>query len=148
MVFFFGRQAEAEADFDLSISPTIEVSEIQASCTTEGSKEAKTLTMPTQTKITDVSKEQDPGRDWPVRQAPSRSSAGAGRLPLFIDFWRKVTSNNFVLKIVEFGYKLQFYRIPPFMNLSSGHFSASRTLSLSKEVSTLLSKTAIFSKGQ
>ena len=31
------------------------------------------------------------------------------------------------------------------MNLSSGHFSASRTISLSKEVSTLLAKTAIFS---
>ena len=30
------------------------------------------------------------------------------------------------------------------MNLSSGHFSTSRTLSLSKEVSTLLSKSAIF----
>ena len=69
---------------------------------------------------------------------------GSGRLPLFIDFWRKVTSNNFVLKIIEFGYKIQFYRIPPFMNLSSGHFSTSRTISLSKEVSTLISKSAIF----
>lgn len=139
---FFGRQAEAEADFELNISHTIETSEIQASHTTEGSKEAKARTM--ETKITEDTKEQNPGRVWPALQAPSRPSAGSGRLPLFIDFWRKVTSNNFVLKIVEFGYKLQFYRIPPFMNLSSGHFSTSRTISLSKEVSTLISKSAIF----
>ena len=141
-MFFFGKQAEAEADFEPNTSPTIAASEIQASCTTEGTKEAKALTI--QIKITEDSKGQDPRKDWPVLQAPSRPSAGAGRLPLFIDFWRKVTSNNFVLKIVEFGYKIQFYRIPPFMNLSSGHFSTSRTLSLSKEVSTLLSKSAIF----
>ena len=64
-------------------------------------------------------------------------------MPYFIDFWRKVTSNNLVLNIVQFGLKLQFFKFPPFITLSSGQLSSSRSLSISKEVSTLLSKSAI-----
>ena len=32
----------------------------------------------------------------------------AARLPFFIDNWAKVCSNNFILRIVAKGYKLQF----------------------------------------
>ena len=87
---FFGRQAEAEADFEPNTSHTIETSEV---LTTEGSKEAK-ATMEIQ--VTENTKDQNPERVWQALQAPSRPAAGAGRLHLFIDFWRKVTSNNFV----------------------------------------------------
>ena len=79
----------------------------------------------------------------PLLQAASNVSPGAGRLPLFIDFWRKVTTNNLVLQIVEFGYQINFYKLPPLMSLTSGSFSSSRSLSVSQEVSILLSKTAV-----
>ena len=72
----------------------------------------------------------------------SDQDPGAGRLPLFIDFWKKVTTNNFVLRIVEFGLHIHFYRFPPFLNLSS-NISASRCISLSDEISTLLDKSAV-----
>ena len=76
-------------------------------------------------------------------QAASSVSPGAGRLPLFIDFWKKVTTNNLVLQIVEFGYKINFFKIPPMLSLNSGSFSSSRSVSVSQEVSILLSKTAV-----
>ena len=76
-------------------------------------------------------------------QPPSSITPGAGRLHLFIDFWRKVTTNNFVLQIVEFGYKIQFFKIPPMLTLNSGTFSTSRSLSVSNEVSILQLKTAV-----
>ena len=37
----------------------------------------------------------------------------SARLPFFIDQWRKVTNNNWVLRVVEEGYKLQFNPSPP-----------------------------------
>ena len=84
------------------------------------------------------------GSDQVLRPA-SEESPGAGRLPLFADFWRKVTSNNFVLNIVQYGLKIQFHTFPPMLSLPAGSFSASRTLSVSTEVSTLFSKSAITS---
>ena len=80
-----------------------------------------------------------------VLRPASEESPGAGRLPLFADFWRKVTTNNFVLNIVQFGLKIQFHTFPPMLSLPAGSFSASRTLSVSTEVSTLFSKSAITS---
>ncbi|CAL4245740.1 unnamed protein product [Meganyctiphanes norvegica] len=86
-----------------------------------------------------------PRESAPVLQPASEASPGAGRLPLFADFWRKVTSNNFVLNIVQYGLKIQFHTFPPMLSLPAGSFSASRSLSVSTEVSTLLSKSAITS---
>ena len=37
----------------------------------------------------------------------------AARLPFFIHQWRKVTNNNWILRVVEEGYKLQFNPDPP-----------------------------------
>ena len=73
----------------------------------------------------------------------SNQLPGAGRLSYCISFWRQVTSNAFVLSVIEFGYQLQFVSPPPLLSLPSGSFSASRTLAVSKEVSVLSSKTAI-----
>ena len=48
-----------------------------------------------------------------------------------------------MLQIVEFGYKINFFKIPPMLSLNSGSFSSSRSVSVSQEVSILLSKTAV-----
>ena len=37
----------------------------------------------------------------------------AARLPFFIDQWRQVTTNKWILRVVEEGYKLQFSSPPP-----------------------------------
>ena len=97
----------------------------------------------THTTTIEDSTEANPRKDEPLLQPASKVSPGAGRLPLFIDFWRKVTTNNFVLQIVEFGYKIKFYKTPPMLTLSSGSFSASRSFSISQEVSILRTKTAV-----
>ena len=49
-----------------------------------------------------------PGRPLP-RNRPKGSGA---RLPYFADNWAKVCSNNFILRIVAEGYKLQFISVP------------------------------------
>ena len=50
-----------------------------------------------------------PRADVPVLQAPSSATPGAGRLSLFLDSWKKVTLNSFILNIIEFGLKLDSY---------------------------------------
>ena len=62
---------------------------------------------------------------------------------MFIAFWRKVTNNQFILSVVEFGYSLQFSSLPPILHLTSGSFSDSRFQAVSTQVSILSSKTAI-----
>ena len=54
-----------------------------------------------------------------------------------------MTQNKFILSIIEFGYIIQFVTLPPFLTLKSNPFSPSRTISIAKEVSTLLSKEAV-----
>ena len=49
-----------------------------------------------------------PGRPIP-RNRPRGSAA---RLPYFVDNWAKVCSNEFILRIVAEGYKLQFISVP------------------------------------
>ena len=49
----------------------------------------------------------------PERPIPKNKPKGsAARLPYFIDNWAKVCSNNFILRIVAEGYKLQFISDP------------------------------------
>ena len=57
--------------------------------------------------------------------------------------WTKVTCNNFILQIVQFGLKIQFFQTPPYLHLKSSPFPPSRVASISKEVSSLLDKSAI-----
>ena len=42
----------------------------------------------------------------------SQPKGSAARLPFFVDNWTKVCSNNFILRIVANGYKLQFKSTP------------------------------------
>ena len=74
----------------------------------------------------------------------SRSKLGtAARLPHFFGAWTKVTSNNFILNIVKFGYKLQFIS-SPFQNFYSPRTYSPNSLSITKaKVEELLYEGAI-----
>ena len=91
------------------------------------------------------SSSQSPRGDIQLLQPANKQTPGAGRLPLFKHFWQQVTTNSFVLKVIEFGYRLQFFKLPPLKIINSGNFSSSRISSVSKELSILYSKTAIVS---
>ena len=78
-----------------------------------------------------------------LQHQPENKSRRAGRLSLFYFKWCEVTSNNFVLQVVKFGLRLHFHTSPPMIFLSSSPPSPSRALAISREVSTLLEKTAI-----
>ena len=57
--------------------------------------------------------------------------------------WCQVTNNSFVLSVIQFGLKIQFHTLPPFLVLSSSPPSPARILAISSEVSSLHAKTAI-----
>ena len=46
-------------------------------------------------------------------RSPKNNAPHAARLPFFIHQWRQVTSNSWILNVVEYGYKLQFDPDPP-----------------------------------
>ena len=53
-----------------------------------------------------------PPRDLPTN--PTKSNIPqAARLPFFFNNWKQVTNNNWVLRVVKEGYKLQFDSDPP-----------------------------------
>ena len=87
----------------------------------------------------------DPRTDLALDPARPQTSKAplAGRLAHFIGFWKKVTNNNLILSIVEFGLIIQFVSTPPMLTLRSSPFSPSRTIAVSNEVTTLLTKTAV-----
>ena len=78
-----------------------------------------------------------------LRQPESSSSRRAGRLSLHYHNWAEVTSNSFVLKIIEFGLQIHFHTLPPILTLNSYPPSSSRIVSISSEVQSLHIKTAI-----
>ena len=78
-----------------------------------------------------------------LQPASNLSDPQAGRLSLHFTNWTKVTCNNFILQIVQFGLKIQFFQTPPFLHLKSSPFPPSRVAAISKEVSSLLVKSAI-----
>ena len=85
---------------------------------------------------------EDPRREEPLLQTASNHSPGAGRLKLFYFKWFEVTKNSIILNIVREGLRIQFHTIPPMKYLTS-NFSHSRSITMSKEISILYSKTAI-----
>ena len=67
----------------------------------------------------------------------------AGRLSFHTAVWKQVTCNQFILNVVQYGYKIQFHTLPPFIHIKSSPFSPSRTYSITQEISSLLAKSAI-----
>ena len=62
----------------------------------------------------------------PRRPIPrNRPKGSAARLPFFVDNWAKVCSNNFILRIVAEGYKLQFISNPIQTSFNPRDMSAS-----------------------
>ena len=73
----------------------------------------------------------------------SRPKDSAARLPFFVDNWAKVCSNNFILRIVANGYKLQFISKPSQDSFSPRVMSKFTTEICFKNVKKFLSQGAI-----
>ena len=73
----------------------------------------------------------------------NRPKGSAARLPFFVDNWAKVCSNNFILRIVAYGYKLQFISKPSQNGFVPRVMSSSSTEICFKNVKKFLSQGAI-----
>ena len=63
------------------------IPEIFKAATTITPEDTKILTKG-KANIPEDTQEQNPGRDLQLHQAPSSPTPGAGRLPLYINFWK------------------------------------------------------------
>ena len=66
-----------------------------------------------------------------------------GRLKFFIDQWKLITDDKWVLSTIANGYKLEFQNLPPFSGIKETHVNASNQAILNSEVESLLQKAAI-----
>ena len=63
-----------------------------------------------------------------------------GRLKFFIDQWKLITDDKWVLSTIANGYKLEFQNLPPFSGIRETHVNASNQAILNSEVESLLQK--------
>ena len=66
-----------------------------------------------------------------------------GRLRFFIDQWKKITDDKWVLSTISKGYKLEFQNIPPDSGVIQTKASAEALKIINLEVEKLLEKGAI-----
>ena len=66
-----------------------------------------------------------------------------GRLKFFIDQWKLITDDKWVLSTIANGYKLEFQNLPPFSGIRETHVNANNQAILNSEVESLLQKAAI-----
>lgn len=66
-----------------------------------------------------------------------------GRLTHFLTEWKSVTSDKWVLELIQDGYKLEFIQKPPFRGIKATVVPISQRDSIAKEIESLLSKNAI-----
>lgn len=66
-----------------------------------------------------------------------------GRLKFFIDQWKLITDDKWVLSTIAKGYKLEFQNFPPFSGIRETVVNASNQAILNSEVESLLQKAAI-----
>ena len=67
----------------------------------------------------------------------------AGRLSQFIDHWRLITNDAWVLSVVSTGYAFEMVRFPSFNGIRATRETSSGLLVLSDEVESLLQKRAV-----
>lgn len=63
-----------------------------------------------------------------------------GRLKQNIDFWRKIGANEFVLDVIENGYTIPFYSLPPKMVLKNNNSALSNADFVEEAISDLLKR--------
>ena len=66
-----------------------------------------------------------------------------GRLTHFLTEWESITSDKWVLDLIQEGYKLEFIRKPSFRGIKETVVPSCQTMLLEKEIENLLSKNAI-----
>ena len=62
---------------------------------------------------------------------------------LFLENWKKITTDQWVLDTIKDGYKLEFLKIPPFLGIKHTVVSSQKEDLISKEMGDLLKKNAI-----
>ena len=68
----------------------------------------------------------------------------AGNISRYLENWQKITSNNFILRIIKEGYKIQFDKNPEFPNsVISNPVSETKKLALEGEIARHLKSGAI-----
>ena len=65
-----------------------------------------------------------------------------GSVPHFLTEWENITSDKCVLEFIREGYKLEFIRKPPFRGIKETVVSVCQTVSIAKEIHSLLNKNA------
>lgn len=66
-----------------------------------------------------------------------------GRLKFFHKNWEKITQDKWVLSVIQYGYKLEFNKIPPFNGIKETQANAKNQEIISEEVNSLLRKRVI-----
>ena len=66
-----------------------------------------------------------------------------GRLKFFLDEWKKITNDQWILSVIEEGYKLDFLEKPPHLGIKQTSLSFENTNIIREEVENLLFKNAI-----
>jgi hypothetical protein len=66
-----------------------------------------------------------------------------GRISLFVENWKKITTDKWVLDVVQNGYKLEFLKIPHFLGIKQTKVPFDQENLIQKEIEELLLKNAI-----
>ena len=66
-----------------------------------------------------------------------------GRLKFFMDQWKQITKDKWVLTTTEKGYKLEFQTLPPYTGIRQTSVNPTNLSILNSEVGKLLEKAAI-----
>ena len=66
-----------------------------------------------------------------------------GHLKFFIDQWKQITDDKWVLSTIANGYKLEFQSLPPFSGIRETVVNANNQAILNLEIESLLQKAVI-----
>ena len=63
-----------------------------------------------------------------------------GRLSHFLPEWQRITSDKWVLDLVEHGYKLEFLKKPPFLGIKPTNVPVQNQNIIKQEINAMLEK--------
>ena len=66
-----------------------------------------------------------------------------GRLSHFYENWKQITSDLWVLDLIQKGYKLEFEEFPPFLGIKHTKVPHNQEIVIEKEIKELLNKNAV-----
>lgn len=84
-----------------------------------------------------------PNKQWLAHPSPDYTTPVGGRLQQFLPIWQSITSDKWVLGIIQHGYCLELTSNPPNIPLRSHKLSSEHIHLLKQEVQSFLLKGAI-----